>query len=412
VLFLGYLILRPILRLFASKPGSMRTLEIENAVLRHQLQVVSRSTKPKLRWFDRVFMAAVSRVIPRERWRGAFLVTPQTLIRWHRELVKRRWTYSHRRPGRPAIDSELHALVLRLGRENPRWGCVRIQGELRKLGIHVGASTVRRILRRAGLGPAPRCIGPTWAEFLRAQASGMLATDFFTVESVRLRTFYVLFFIELKSRRVHLAGVTDRPNGLWSTQQARNLFVAERLGEARFVIRDHDAKFSGGFDAVLRAGGVHVIQTPIRAPKANAFAERFVGTVRRECLDWMIVWGRRHLEQVLRRYVDHYNAERPHRSLALERPDQPQTTTPVASSPDQIGRRSVLSGLIHEYYVRAASPNPDFGPRQDLFPRAGLGRLTLHAGTPPSAEHRRGRSRRPARGSSVPQAVRSSARTG
>jgi transposase InsO family protein len=354
VFFLGYLILRRFIPLFAGKPGSMRTLEIENAVLRHQLHVVGRTTKPKLRRFDRMLMAAVSRVVARERWRGAFLVTPQTLIRWHRELVKRRWTYPHRRPGRPAIDPELRDLVLRLERENPRWGCVRIQGELRKLGIHLGASTIRRILRRAGLGPAPRRIGPTWAEFLRAQASGMLATDLFTVESLRLRTFYVLFFIELSTRRVHLAGVTDRPSAAWMTQRARNLVIEDRLSTARWVVHDRDTKFSGGFDVVFATEGIEVIRTPIRAPKANAYAERFVGTVRRECLDWMIVWGRRHLERVLRHYVDHYNAERPHRSLALDTPNPSRTTASPGSSVGDIRRRSVLSGLVNEYYARAA----------------------------------------------------------
>jgi transposase InsO family protein len=231
---------------------------------------------------------------------------------------------------------------------------VRIQGELRKLGIRLGASTIRRVLRGAGLGPAPRRIDPTWAEFLRAQATGMLATDFFTVESVRLRTFYVLFFIELKSRRVHLAGVTDRPNGSWTTQQARNLVVEDRCHDKRFIVHDRDSKFSSAFDAVLRSEGIRVLKTPIRSPRANAYAERFVGTVRRECLDWMIVWSRRHLEHVLRRYVDHYNSERPHRSLALQTPDPPRTTAKIVASAREIGRRRVLSGLIHEYYDRAA----------------------------------------------------------
>ncbi len=193
--FVAYLIFRPLVRLVARKPRSMRALEIENAVLRHQLAVLRRTHKPRLRRFDRVILAAISGVVPRNRWRGAFMVSPQTLLRWHREFVRRRWTYPHRRPGRPSVDPELRALVMRMARENPRWGCPRIKGELKKLGIFIGTTTIRRILRRAGLGPAPRRDGPTWTEFLKAQAAGLLACDFFVVETMRLRTLYVLFVI-------------------------------------------------------------------------------------------------------------------------------------------------------------------------------------------------------------------------
>jgi hypothetical protein len=187
--------------------------------------------------------------------------------------------------GRPPLDRGLVELVLRLGRENPRRGCVRIQGELRKLGIRVGATTVRSILRRSGLGPAPRREGLSWAEFLRAQANGIIACDFFTVETAWLRTLYVLFWIELGSRRVHLAGVTANPDCAWVTQQARNLAVEEQLSEMRFLIHDRDAKFCRSFDTVIRSEHVQVIETPLRAPKANAVAERWVRSVRNECLD-------------------------------------------------------------------------------------------------------------------------------
>ena len=190
-------------------------------VLRHQLQVLRRQIgRPRFRPVDRTVLAALSRALPRERW-SAFLVTPQTLLRWHRELVRRKWTYPGRRPGRPKIDPEVRALIVRLGRENPRWGYPRIKGELRKLGVRVGATTIRRILKAAGLGPAPRRTGPTWSQFLRAQAGGVLATDFFTVETIRLKTLSVLFFIELATRRVHIAGVTEHPDSAWVTQQAR-----------------------------------------------------------------------------------------------------------------------------------------------------------------------------------------------
>jgi putative transposase len=265
-------------------------------------------------------------MLPRERWAASFLVSPQTVLGWHRDLVRRKWTYGRTgRPGRPPIDPEVTALIVRMARENPRWGCVRIRGELAKLGIKVGATTIRSILRRHGLGPAPRRTGPTWSQFLRAQANGILATDFFAVDTIRLRTLYVLFVIELGTRRVHLVGVTAHPDSTWVTQQARNLFVREGSAPTgkRFLIRDHDAKFTASFDEDFASERIAVIRTPIRAPKANAYAERFVGTARRECLDWILVLGRRHLERVLRSYVTHYNERRPHRGIDLGVPTDP-----------------------------------------------------------------------------------------
>jgi putative transposase len=301
---------------------------------------------------DRALLAAASGLVPRERW-SVFPASPQTLLRWHRELVRRRWCYGRRPLGRPPLDRALVELVLRLGRENPRWGCVRIQGELRKLGFRVGATTIRSILRRSGLGPAPRRQGLSWTEFLRAQANGMIACDFFTVETAWLRTLYVLFWIELGSRRVHLAGVSANPDCGWVTQQARNLAVEERLEDVRFLIHDRDAKFCGSFDAIIRSEGVRVIETPLRAPKANAITEHWVRSVRNDCLDHILVFSRRHLERVLRRYVTHYNLERPHRSLALA---APSWNPPEArgSPAELVCRRDVLGGLIHEYYAAAA----------------------------------------------------------
>jgi len=326
--------------------------DIELLVLRHQVKVLERQvTRPRLTRLDRVLFAAASTRLPRHSW-SSFIVRPETLLRWHRELVRRKWTFrTTGRPGRPPIDHAIRVLIVRLGRENPRWGYQRIRGELRKLGIRISATTVRSILRRAGLDPAPRRAGPTWAEFLRSQAAGIWATDFFTVETIGLRTLYVLFFIELSTRRVHVAGVTAHPDSAWVTQQARNLAIEERLSGVRFLVRDRDAKFPGSFDAVLRAEGVRVIRTPIRAPRANAFAERFVRTVRRECLDHVLIYGRRHLERVLEAHLAHYVEERPHRGLGLAVPagDRPPEVPAVATGVPPVERRDVLGGLIHEY---------------------------------------------------------------
>ena len=241
-------------------------------------------------------------------------------------------------------------LILRLARENPRWGYPRIEGELATLGVRVSATTIRTLLRRHGLGPAPRR-GMSWSQFLRTQAAGILATDFFAVETVTLRRLYVLFFIEVGSRRVWLAGVTAHPDGAWVTQQARNLAVTRSARPPRFLIRDRDAKFAGPFDEVFRSEGTEVIRTPIRAPRANAYAERWVRSVRDECSDWTLILGRRHLERVLRAYVAHYNQHRPHRGVKLA-PPAGRTPT-VGSAPSSVRSRDVLGGLIHEYEVAA-----------------------------------------------------------
>src|SRR5665811_220205 len=315
-----YLVARALARLLvgARQPGhDDGSKDLEILVLRHQLRVLQRTAgRPRLRTIDRVLLAAASRVLPRDRW-VAFLVTPATLLRWHRELVRRKWTYRRSgRPGRPPIDPEVRALILRLARENPRWGCVRIDGELCKLGIRVGATTIRTLLRTARLGPAPRRTGPTWTEFLRAQAGGIIACDFFTVETAWLRTLYVLVFIELGSRRIHLSPATAHPDTAWVTGQARNLVMDldARASPVRFLIRDRDTKFCRGFDEVVRSEGARVIRTPIRAPNANAHAERVIETMRAECLDWTLILGRRHLDRTLRTYAEHYNRGRPHRA--------------------------------------------------------------------------------------------------
>jgi len=349
---LVYLTLCRTIQLLALLARGDAVKDLEIMVLRHQLAVLRRQVpRPRLEPADRALLAALSRALPRARW-SCFLVKPETLLRWHRRLVAGAWTYPHRRPGRPPLDEGVQQLIVRLARENPRWGYQRIRGELLRLGMLVSATAIRATLRRHGLDPAPRRAAMTWRVFLRQQGAGILACDFFTVDTVWLRRLYVLFFIELGTRRVHLAGVTAHPDGAWVTQQARNLLLTlgDRGRSARFLLRDHDAKFSRSFDDVFGADGIQVRRTPVRAPQANAYAERWVRTVRADCLDWLLIVGRGHLEWVLRIYVDHYNKHRPHRALGLAAPDRPIEVMVVGE--DRRGgvrRHDLLGGLLHEY---------------------------------------------------------------
>ncbi len=356
-----YWSLRRLLELMVLRRRSEREKEIEILLLRHQLRVLERQVaRPTLTPADRVLLAAFSRVLPRRAWKTSLLWTPATLLRWHRELVARRWTYPSRRPGRPPTPVEVRELVVRLARENPGWGYRRIQGELVGLGIKLAASTVWTILREAGIEPAPKRLEQNWSEFLRQQAASILECDFLTVDTLFPKRFYVLFFIELATRRVHVAGITTNPDGRWVTQQARNLLM--ELGDKgirpRFLVRDRDSKFTRDFDEVFRSEGIRVIKAPVRAPKARAHAERWVGSVRRECLDRLLILGRRHLEHVVREYALHYNTHRPHRSLDQRTPlakppiDEP---APRAELPqfDLLRRRDRLGGLLHEYKLVA-----------------------------------------------------------
>jgi len=323
-------------------------------VLRHQLNVLQRTAGPP-RWQagDRFVLAALSQQLPRPAWRS-LLVNPETVLRWHRQLVRRKWAAFGRRGrlGRRPVPPELRELVIRLASENPTWGYLRIKGELRKLGHSLSASTIRRLLRQRRLPPAPRRGGLEWGEFIRAHAGTVLACDFFTVDTVLLRRLYVFFFIDLSTRRVFLAGCTGHPNRDWVTQQARNL--SWRIGEGelapKILIRDRDSKFGTAFDEIFRSEAIEVVKTPPRSPTANAFSERWVQSARRECLDRMLIFGERHLLAVLAQYVDHYNRARPHRGLSLDIPI-PQVDW-VGSGP--IVRRQRLGGVINEYSRLAA----------------------------------------------------------
>ena len=337
-----------------------RSKELEILVLRHELAILRRQAgRPRFEPHDRLLLAALSRVVPRRSW-GAFPVRPETLLRWHRRLVARRWTYPHRRPGRPPLEREVRELIVRLARENTSWGYVRIVGELRKLSINVSATLVRSVLAEAGIPPAPQRDRHTWRTFLRQQGDSILACDFLTVDTIWLRRLYVLVFLSMGSRRVEYLACTSNPDTAWMLQQAPNLLMNldDRGRQVRFLLHDRDAKFSAAFDAVFAGEGIRIVRTPVRAPNANAHVERWVGSVRRECLDRLLIVGRRQLEHVLRVYVRHYNCGRPHRALALQ-PPIPTAVAPARGDPPAaltgVHRRDLLGGLIHEYELAPAA---------------------------------------------------------
>jgi transposase InsO family protein len=346
-----YLIFQHLLGLLLLLGRTSSTKDIELLVLRHELAVLRRTNpRPRLDWADRAVFAALARRLPRAL-RCHRLVTPNTLLRWHRRLVRRRWTYPHRRPGRPPIDATIAALVVRMAAENPSWGYRRVQGELLKLGHRVGASTIRRILKRHRIPPAPvRHTDTSWRQFLRTQAASMPAVDFFHVDcALTLRRLYVLFVIEVSNRSLHVLGVTEHPDGPWTTQQARNLVMdlGDRAARFRFLVRDRAGQFTDSFDAVFADAGIEIVKIPPRCPRANCFAERLVLTIRTELTDRMLIFGEGHLRRTLAAYAAHYNTRRPHRALRL-RPPRPQA--PVAEPTcGRIQRRPVLGGLINEY---------------------------------------------------------------
>jgi putative transposase len=344
-----YLAVRNLFALVWLLARPRRSKELEILVLRHELAMLRRQGRqPKLTRADRGLLATLSRSLPRAAWAG-FPVRPETLLRWHRQLVARRWTYSQRAPGRPPLEASLRALILRLGHENPHWGYRRIVGELKGLGITVSATSVRKVLLEEGLQPAPERSHSSWRALLRRQAASMLACDFLTVETAFLQRIYVLFFISLATRRIEYIASSPNPDGRWVAQQARNLIM--QLGDEhpfRFLIHDRDTKLTHAFDEIFHTEGIRVIRTPVQAPNANAHAERWVRTLRADCLDRILILGRRHLEHVLRAYRRHYNEHRPHRALHLLPPNGRDPTLPNAAAAS-VRRRDRLGGLIHEY---------------------------------------------------------------
>ena len=347
-----YLMLVRLCGWLALLPRSDNAKDTEILVLRHQIAVLQRQVRsPRLSWADRAILAALTRRLCAARRRQlSLIITPRTLLRWHAELVRRRWTYPRRTPGRPRTGRTIRQLALEMARDNPAWGYRRICGELTGLGYKIAPSTIWQILKAAGIDPAPQRTAASWKQFLSAQAKTIAAIDFFHIDTVFLRRLYVLFVIEHHNRRVQLAGVTYHPTAAWTVQQARNTLMdqAERVCGLKFLIRDRDAKYADAFDAVFTAIGVRIIRTPVQAPRANAICERWIASARRECTDRILITGRRHLHRTLGEYVDHYNSHRPHRALNQKPPDG---RTHIAPADDNIRvqRRDRLGGLLHEY---------------------------------------------------------------
>jgi putative transposase len=340
-----YRLVRLVIDLLVLRSRRDRSKDVEILVLRHQLAVLKRQVpRPRFEPSDRAIITALARVLGRDHW-SIFLVKPDTILAWHRRLVANHWTYPHR-PGRPSTAVETQQMIVRLARENPTWGYRRIHGELARLGITIAASTVWVTLKQAGIDPAPNRTAESWTTFLRAQAAGIVACDFFTIDTVMLRRYYVLFFLELETHRVHLAGITTNPTGTWTTQAARNLMMGHER-TIRFLIRDGAGQFVAAFDEVFRSDGATIIRTPPYTPVANTYAERWVATVRRELLDRTLIWKRSQLEELLRDYVEHYNTHRPHRSLGQRAPDNAGIVDYRSGQPIQ--RHPTCGGLINEY---------------------------------------------------------------
>jgi putative transposase len=350
-----YRSLTTLLSWLALSARSSASKNAEILVLRHEVAVLRRGNpKPRIDWADRALFAALARVLPRAL-RAHRIVTPATLLRWHRRMVTKKWTQP-KAPGRPPLAGELAELIVKLARDNPRWGVVRIQGELRRLGHRIGAGTIRKILRSHRI-PPPGVPDDRWRAFLRAHAATILAVDFFHIDcAVSLTRLYVAFVIEHHARHVHLPGVKFTA-AAWATQLARELTadLAEAGRGFTHLIRDRDSKFTAAFDAVFTACGIEVAATAPQAPRMNAIAERFVRSARAGCTDRMLIAGERHARVVMAEYIRHYNTGRSHQGygLDLRAPDDAPNVIPFPAPPRQIRRRQLLGGLINEYQPAA-----------------------------------------------------------
>jgi transposase InsO family protein len=357
---LAYLGVTNALALLRLLPMSDRDKDTEILVLRHQIAVLQRQLgyqKPRFDPSDRALLAALLHRLPKDVLRGLrLLVRPDTILRWHRDLITRRHAAVSRpkRPGRPRTLRSIRVPVLRLARENPSWGYRRLHGELLVLGVKVAASTVWEILREAGVDPAPERSSSTWADFLRSQADALLACDFLETVTVLGTRMYVLAVIEHATRRIRVLGATAHPNTSWVVQVARNLVMDldDAGSNARYLISDRDGKFPALFDTVLADAGIKVVLSGIQTPRTNSIMERWIRTCRHELLDRTLIWNQQHLLHALHEFEYFYNGHRPHQGLANARPQYP-LPTPI-TDPDQIARlrvrrRDRLGGILHEY---------------------------------------------------------------
>jgi putative transposase len=338
-----------------------RSKDLQILLLRRQLDIAQRKLdKPIRPSRTEKFLLALLTVkfkqmtrLPINKLQDVILIIqPTTVLKWHRDLVRKKWTYRQRsRGGRPKIDAELESLIVRLAHEND-WGNGKIAGELLKLGYKVSDQTIANILKRYGIPPLPqRRPSLSWYHLMSHYKDQILACDFFTVETLFLQTVYALFFIELGSRRVHLAGCTTRPSGTWVAQQARQMVwqIQDDDARMRFLLRDNDSKFTTSFDTVFASEHIEVIRTPYKAPNANAYAERWVRSVREECLDKLLVLNQAHLRRVLRDYIDYYNTARPHQGIGQQIPEP----RPIRKKLGNIRCRTTL-GILNDYYRDAA----------------------------------------------------------
>ncbi len=332
---------------------SQASKDAEILVLRHEVTVLRRQVaRPKPDWADRAVLAALARLLPAVL-RCHRLVTPGTLLAWHRRLITQKWSYPNQ-SGRPRTSQQIRDLALRLAQENPAWGYRRAHGEPSRLGHQISEATVRRILRTRRRRPPPRNVGTSWRAFLRTQAHGLLACDFFHVDTIFLKRLHVLFVMEVSTRHVHVLGVTAHPDSSWTAQQARNLLMdlGEQTHRVKFMIRDRGSNFTAALDAILADAGIRTVLCSVRAPRRNAITERRIGGCRRGLLDRTLAWNQAHLRQILRQYETHHNQHRPHRSLHGAAPLKP-LPEPVDLGQYRVRRQTHTGGLINEYRLVA-----------------------------------------------------------